>query len=133
MKEMVYQKDEIMQVLYDNQYKGYKYYIISYGLYPCAYIEIPKGHKLYGAENYHEINVFVHGGLTYSKSYLYAIGKEKSWFIGWDYCHAGDYAGFYEDAPFNTFKSIEHDKKWTTEEINQECKLCIEQIIMNYS
>ena len=32
----------------------------------CGYIAIPKGHKLYG-KDYDEIDISVHGGLTYAE------------------------------------------------------------------
>lgn len=38
-------------------------------------------------------------------------------FIGWDYAHAGDYAGYYGDD-----EVWKDEKKWTTQEIFEEVK-----------
>ena len=45
----------------------------------CGYVVLPEDHKLYGTD-YEEIDVDVHGGLTYSEN-----GK-----VGFDCAHAGD-------------------------------------------
>ena len=58
-------------------------------------------------------------GLTYMADHLFIENKQKieGKFIGWDYAHAGDYAGYYGD------KEIWKDeKKWTTKEIFEEVK-----------
>lgn len=135
MKEMIYkeklkinqykvefnQHEEKQELLYQGTYKAYNFYIKNmYGDYPTAYIEIPKKSKLYGLfyGDYAE-SIDVHGGITYSKRHLYIgddIELKDSWFIGWDYAHAGDYISFL---PFKG------GKKWTTEEILEDViKVC---------
>ena len=52
--------------------------------------------------------------------------KSENWFIGWDYAHCGDYCGYEEYMPESI---ITYGKKWTTEEIIEECKNAIDQII----
>lgn len=70
-------------------------------------------------------DIDVNGGLTYSDNELMGI-KSENWFIGWDYAHCGDYYGYEETMP----ESIRtYGKKWTTEEIIEECKNAIDQII----
>ena len=58
----------------------------------CGYIAIPKGHELYG-KDYDEIDISVHGGLTYA-SYSegeYPVKSEKSvYWIGFDCAHYMD-------------------------------------------
>lgn len=125
IKQMIYQKDRKMELLHKGNYKGYNYYILNLGTHPTAYIEIPKGHKLY-QKDYDDIYINVHGGLTYSDDSLMGV-KSENWFIGWDYAHYDDYAGFYGDMT-EFFKN--NLRKWTTEEIIEECKNGIEQIIM---
>ena len=134
IKPMIYQTERKTELLHADKYKNYKYYILNLGIHPTAYIAIPKGHKLYGQE-YNDIydicDIDVHGGLTYSDHNLMGINSED-WFIGWDYAHAGDYMGFYEDFnkwEINTLNSLHDDKKWTTEEMIKECENAIEQII----
>ena len=99
---------------------------MNLGILPTAYVEIDKNNKLF-KKNYNDIaNIYVHGGLTYSRSFLQDI-KKDTWFIGWDYGHAGDYLG-YEIIYPNELRNKE-DKKWTTEEIYEDVKNVIDQII----
>ncbi len=127
-KKMVYQTNRNLEILCDGVYKNYQFYILNLGTHPTAYIEIPKISKLFG-KTYDElyemgIDVDVHGGLTYSNSYLQNI-KRDTWFIGWDYAHWNDYAGYEEYMP----KDIRtNGKKWTTEEIFEDVVNAIEQI-----
>ena len=129
IKPMIYQKDRKMELLHKGEYKGYNYYILNLGTHPTAYIEIPKENKLYG-KDYNEIyemgyDIDVHGGLTYSDDKLMCI-KSENWFIGWDYAHCDDYMPFYDELQKGLFQKL---KKWTTEEIIEECKSAINQII----
>ena len=135
IKPMIYQSERKIELLCKRKYKDYNYYILNLGTHPTAYIEIPEGNKLYG-KDYNEIydmeyDIDVHGGLTYSDDKLMGV-KSKSCFIGWDYAHAFDYMGYYED--FNkrgiyTRTDLNGLKKWTTEEIIKECEHAIDQII----
>jgi len=135
IKPMVYQIERKIELLYKSNYKDYNYYILNLGTHPTAYIEIPKGNKLYG-KDCNEIydmgyDIYVHRGLTYSDNELMGV-KSKNWFIGWDYAHAGDYIGYYEDFNkwgINTINRLYDCKKWTTKEIIKECKDAIDQLI----
>ena len=128
MKEMVYQKNwapdnRVIDMLDKGIYKGYHYAIVSFGSHPCAYIELPKGHKYYG-KDYDDIPIDCHGGLTYSREGILPSSNDyhkDGYWIGWDYAHLGDYCGW-----LNVFDST--GKKWTTEEILQEVKEVIEQL-----
>lgn len=127
MKEMQYQADRDIELLDSGIYKNYNYYILSLGTHPTAYIEIPKDNKIY-KKDYSEIDLYVHGGLTYSRNFLW-ISEEKKlegWFIGWDYAHYGDYLGYELMFPENL--RIKEEKKWTTEEILEEVKDAISQL-----
>lgn len=123
-KEMIYQETRKIELLDSGQCCNYNYYILNLGTHPTAYIEIPRNHKCY-IKSYNDIDIEVHGGLTYSKEYLYISEEQKldnSWFIGWDYAHCGDYLGY--EKIFPSYLQTE-DKKWTTEEIQQEVfKVC---------
>ena len=134
IKKMKYKSNRKIELLFNDIYNGYHFYILNLGTHPTAYIEIPKNNKLFNLD-YEKIDLDVHGGLTYSSNKL-LIGEntsmENSWFLGWDYAHAGDYMGFYEDFNkwnINTINSLNDCKKWTTEEIIEECKNAIDQII----
>lgn len=99
---------------------GFLYYIMNLGFHPTAYIKIPKGHTYYGKEM-EDIDIYVHGGITYAKDNLWIGENQKieGYFIGWDYAHYGDYGGYEEMLP----KELRtNGKKWTTEEIFKEVK-----------
>lgn len=128
MKKMVYQEDRKIELLYQGEYKGYKFYILNLGTHPTAYIEIPKDNNLF-KKNYDSIDLYVHGGLTYSDSVLFISENEKAegeWFIGWDYAHWNDYMPYYDEMNFNSRHN--NFKKWTTEEIKQECENAIDEL-----
>ena len=128
MKEMVYKNhiengQEIIDMLDEGVYKGFHYAIVSYGIHPCAYVEIPEEHKLYDTND-----IKCHGGITYvSKAGLIDPSKEnhrdRHW-IGWDYAHFGDYTHL----PVN-LEILNDGKKWTTKEIFEEVNDVIEQLI----
>lgn len=42
MKKMVYKQDWNSELLEYNTYKGYNYAVVSQGVFPCGYVEIPK-------------------------------------------------------------------------------------------
>ncbi len=128
-KVMEYGKEGRTELLCKDKYKNYNYYVLNLGTHPTAYIEIPKENKLY-RKSYDEIykigcDIDVHGGLTYSDNELMGV-KSENWFIGWDYAHCGDYCG-YEEYMSESIRT--YGKKWTTEEIIEECKNAIDQII----
>ena len=128
-KVMKYGKERRTELLCKGKYKNYNYYVLNLGTHPTAYIEIPKENKLY-RKSYDEIykigcDIDVHGGLTYSDNELMGV-KSENWFIGWDYAHCGDYCG-YEEYMSESIRT--YGKKWTTEEIIEECKNAIDQII----
>ena len=55
----------------------------------CGYVGLPKGHK-YEDEDYNNIDVSVHGGLTYAGDGVrYPVQDERSW-VGFDCAHSGD-------------------------------------------
>lgn len=127
IKQMVYSKNKKREILDSGNCCNYNYYILNLGFFPVAYIEIPTTHKLY-LKHYDNINIDVHGGLTYSENYLWIDNETKledGWFIGWDYAHYGDYIGYEKMYPI---EMQTEEKKWTTEEIQQEVLNVCEQL-----
>ena len=55
-----------------------------FGGHLCGYISIPKNHKFFG-KNFYDIEIEVHGGLTYAN-----IEEDEFW-IGFDCAHSMDY------------------------------------------
>lgn len=107
--ELKKRKDVLVDV-----YKGIKFSIKSLGSHPCAYIHLPKGHFLYGVY-YDEIDLNVHGGLTYSSE------VDNEYLIGWDYAHHGD---LYYYPQLNDIKG----KSYTVKEIVGHIKKAIDQL-----
>lgn len=123
MKEMIYSSKREKQILYEGLYENRKFAILSLGTHPTAYVEVRNGEPLnYNAEYYDQIKV--HGGLTFS-DHSYWDDEDNSFYVGWDYAHYMDYAGYEMDFP----KDLRTDgKRWTTEEIFEEVKSVIEQL-----
>lgn len=128
MKQMIYQDTYKREILHSGKYKGYQFYIMNLGTHPTAYIEIPKKNK-YNLKKYDEVDIKVYSGLSYSESYLW-INEETelkdSWFIGWDYAHCDDYFGYEAKLPF---EMRTNGKMWSTEEIFEDVKSVIEQLL----
>ena len=113
-------------VLDNGKYKGYNYWILSYGSHPCGYVEIPKGHPYYGKcdEDAFDLPIGVHGGITYGDYGLHEIVGKDKFLIGWDYNHCHDYSGMNHHLFMDN-----SGKMWTTEEILEEVKYVIKQLI----
>ena len=110
-KEMIYYKKQRCELLASGICFGYKYYVLNLGIHPTAYVEIPQDNKNY-KKNYDDIDILVHGGLTYSgKCLSFENQTLEGWFIGWDYAHYGDYSGAL------AYLGKDNGKKWTTKEI----------------
>jgi len=123
MQEMIYTRDHAHIVLDTGTYKGYQYLIKSLGTHPTAYVKIPDTHPYYEADIFDCADIECHFGLTYAAGHLYTPDEKlDGWWLGWDYAHCTDYAGYYADDEY-----LGHLKKWTTEEIKQECYRVIDQ------
>lgn len=121
IKPMVYKMAHTSEILAHDTYKGYEFAIISLGTHPCAYVGIPEGHRFYRKEYDHRMfdAIPAHWGLTYSQMGAAGLMRDK-WVIGWDYSHCVDYAAI----PF-----WGEGKRWTTEEILEEVKAVIDEIV----
>ena len=122
---MKYSKERKIEVLATGYCFGLLYYILNLGTHPTAYIKLPNNSSI------DENEIDVHGGITYSEDHLWINDNEKldGKFIGWDYAHFGDYIDCGDAALNNMFPN---NKKWTTEEIVEECKNVIDQIVEKY-
>ena len=100
MKEMIYQANRKIETLDTGYCLGLLYYIMNLGTHPTAYVKIPENHRYY-KKDMNKIDIYVHGGITYSRNYLFLENNQKieGWFVGWDYIHYGDYAGYEEKMP----------------------------------
>ena len=116
---MIYSLIREVKVLYKGEYKNYKFCIVSLGTHPTAYVEC----KLDNCKSYYDkriLDVKVHGDFTYMGE-AYWDTEDQTTYLGWDYSHDGDYCTLL---PFTVF-----EKRWTTQEIYDQVKSVIEQLI----
>lgn len=109
-------------ILAAGEHAGVKFYVCNInGRHPTAYLRVPKGMFLWGRPyDYAGDFLLVHGGLTYGEDHLEGVpNDDDSWFFGWDYGHAGDFAGYYLRNPDDYLAT--HSKKWSIDEIVKEC------------
>lgn len=126
MIEMEYKKERLFRIIAAGSYKNIKYWIVSMGTHPCAYVEATDLPEYF----FHDAPV--HGGFTYDEDHLLNVWNEafkgfkhgKRHFVGWDYAHLGDYNDSVLGPAIN-------GKKWTTEEILLEVKKVINNGMKN--
>ena len=126
MKEMVYKEDWQAEVLEYNSYKGYNYAVISQGVFPCGYVEIPQKHPYYNIDYDRLPYIECHGGLTFSGklSPLLNLPTNTFW-IGWDYGHWLDLCGY--DLKYGNGRAF--GIAYKTEDVVRECINVINQLI----
>jgi len=105
------------RIVVSGMWNEYQWCIVSMGSHPDAYIGIPKEHhygrKFQHAANEEDIEISVHGGITYTSNCLDVYSRDqfhhgyiirdisvstldpipdpkKYFWIGWDYGHLGD-------------------------------------------
>ena len=121
---MIYSADRKREVLYDGVYEGHKFAILSLGTHPTAYVECKlKDCCSYGDERLDDIQV--HGGFTYFDKTRWG-DLDDIYYLGWDYAHYMDYAGWEEIYPLELRTS---GRRYTTKDIFDEVKSVIEQLI----
>ena len=127
IKPMIYNKNRpgSAEQIAGGTYKNFDYYVLNLKTHPTAYIDVTNS-PLNGCDE--DIDISCHGGITWGDNFVKYIDK-KGWFIGWDYAHYGDYMDYGDTSLNNMFSN---DKKWTTEEIVEECKNVIDQIVEKY-
>lgn len=114
MEDNIYTDNHSRTLLLQGEHKGYRYFIVTYGTHPCAYVENKGGHKNYMDDELSTVEV--HGGFTF-------LGEMfETDCLGWDYIHFGDY--IHSPYVYSSF-----GKKWTIEEIHLEVIRVIDQLI----
>lgn len=143
VKEFVYEnRGHMPELICDGEYKGYYYAITSLGIYPCAYVEIPKESILYkyiicDNNKYRyssltdKIENYCNGGLTYLDFGIPTGDFVDDYFIGWNYKHCWDYIPkIYCSQHYYTGNIISHNGiKWTNDKIIKEIKAVIDCLV----
>lgn len=133
-------KDSTKEITYSNsmknvyladesEYKGVKYFIIAGGIHPCAYVmcdeEFVNNHK----NEWGDLDfISVHGGVTWLEDADHLKHHPDDCtgiYFGWDYGHAGDWAGYYQDVE----NMVYENHKYTLMEIQNHCKDAIDQYL----
>jgi hypothetical protein len=130
MSEMEYGNVDL-EILVNEEYLGHEYLILNlYGSHPTAYVRLKDNEIL---SHYDDYEIEVHGGLTFLGT---PLTREDGTWLGWDYGHYCDYIYYNVGALLNKvledlYKdlNLSEKKKWTTEEIQEEVKSVIEQLI----
>jgi len=81
----------------------------------CGYVVLPEGHYAY-EKDYDDIDVDVHGGLTYANM------EDGKWVVGFDCAHLGDYV------PGSMFCRVDGEHEWTVDEVEKETNQLARQL-----
>lgn len=126
------------------EYKGFPCVVLFTNMgHRCGYVGLPMENKYY-TQNYDDIPIDCHGGLTYASFYLSLQEETNLWWIGFDTAHCFDKSDFekakeyFKDEP-EVMKSIlfseELNKRYdiggevrSLEYCIEECKNIVDQI-----
>jgi len=72
----------------------------------CGYLGVPAGHPWHG-ENYDDVDVSIHGGLTYDGDHAPTKEPDGNWWVGFDCAHLGDIVPGMKDFGESTYKNME--------------------------
>ena len=120
LKDMVYGGRHDGEILADGTFDGYEVRAISYGTHPCCYVKLDNGHKYHGKDMF-DVNVDVHGGITFSYETSGDGRWSDGWWIGWDYAHLGDYCYYLnDDGMMYTTEMLVEDIKDVVKQLESE-------------
>lgn len=131
MKEITYSNSMKNAYLADEgEYKGVKYFIIAGGIHPCAYVMCDEKFVNKHKTDWGDLDcISVHGGVTWLEDADHLKGHPNNYTgicFGWDYGHAGDWAGYHQDVE----NMVYENHKYTLMEIQHECRSAIDQYLI---
>lgn len=126
MKEMIYTHEEYGEIIEEGTIDGYDWIIVSYGMWPAAYVKLQQDHPYYN-KSYDDMNITAHGDITFAEHeyhpHIDGIEPRKGFWIGWGYDHLKDFTKVHAER-----QPYPYEKVWTTEEIFEHVKSVIEQL-----
>ena len=82
--------DKLYVVEHQEEFEGYHLVVVFNRAFRCGYVGLPKGHE-HEKKHYDDIDVDVHGGLTYSSIAHDLWAKDGyHWYLGFDCAHLED-------------------------------------------
>ncbi len=96
----------------------------------CGYVRVPAGHRFHG-QPYDDIDVDVHGGLTFAEIEPCAHEDGIGYWIGFDCAHSGDAncPPGDPDAVRLGLRSMLQGHYWTLDEVQAETERLAEQVL----
>ena len=128
-KEIVYNNIKHFAVIVaSGVYKNVQYVCLNLGIHPAAYVMCTQEFLDKHVDEYETIEgIHVHGGIKYVGKANELLGLEEynSPCFGWDYGHAGDWAGYMSDEENIAFNHT----KYTTDMLIKDCQDAIDQYL----
>ena len=126
-KEIVYNNiDRFAVIVASGEYRGMQYVCLNQGSHPSCYVMCSQEFLDKHTNEFNLVEgIRVHGGITYTGMADRLLGLEDydSPCFGWDYGHAGDWAGTISDEQNLKYGHI----KYTTEMLIKDCENAIDQ------
>ena len=128
-KEIVYNNIKHFAVIVaSGVYKNVQYVCLNLGIHPAAYVMCTQEFLDKHVDKYKTIEgIHVHCGITYVGKANELLGLEEydSPCFGWDYGHAGDWAGYMSEEENIAFNHT----KYTTDMLVKDCQDAIDQYL----
>ena len=128
-KEIVYNNiNHFAVIVAAGVYRNVKYVCLNLGIHPAAYVMCSQEFLDKHVDEYETIEgIHVHCGITYVGKANELLGLEEynSPCFGWDYGHAGDWAGYMSEEENIAFNHT----KYTTDMLIKDCQDAIDQYL----
>ena len=128
-KEIVYNNiNHFAVIVAAGVYRNVKYVCLNLGIHPAAYVMCSQEFLDKHVDEYETIEgIHVHCGITYVGNANELLGLEEynSPCFGWDYGHAGDWAGYMSEEENIAFGHT----KYTTNMLIKDCQDAIDQYL----
>jgi len=127
--------DRPEDILSKGKHHGFEWMVIHNGSgYRCGYMRVALGHPWHGKGYDDDLNVEVHGGLTFAHADVPcdAPGADTDWWLGFDCAHAFDAPDpeLPQDKQQYSWRPLFGDRDVRTQEyVEAECKSLCQQAL----